>query len=73
MRPHVLTPLFAAAATLPGVGPKIGKHLDRLTGRNDGARVFDLLTHLPNGTIDRRQRPKISEAPYDQIKAVSLR
>ena len=67
MRPHVLTPLFAAAATLPGVGPKIGKHLDRLTGRTDGARVFDLLTHLPSGTIDRRQRPKIAEAPLEQI------
>ena len=67
MRPHVLTPLFAAASTLPGVGPKIAKHLDRLTGRSDGARVIDLLAHLPYSTIDRRRRPKIAQAPIGEI------
>jgi ATP-dependent DNA helicase RecG len=67
MRPHVLTPLFAAASTLPGVGPKIAKLLDRLTGRAGGARVFDLLSHLPYATIDRRRRPRIAEAPLGEI------
>ena len=27
MRPHVLTPLFAAASTLPGVGPVMAKNI----------------------------------------------
>ena len=67
MRPHVLTPLFAAASTLPGVGPKIARLLDRLTGRPAGARVFDLLAHLPVSTIDRRRRPKIADAPIGEI------
>ena len=33
MRPALLDPLFAPAATLPGVGPKIAKLLDRLLDR----------------------------------------
>ena len=32
MRPSLLDPLFASASALPGVGPKIGKLLDRLLG-----------------------------------------
>ena len=56
MRPALLNPLFAAVTTLSGVGPKVGKLLARLTGRDDGARVADLLFHLPTGSIDRRER-----------------
>ncbi len=53
---------------MPGVGPKVGKLLDKLLGPPDGgARTVDLLFHLPTGTIDRRQRAKIGEAPLDQI------
>ncbi|MEJ0051451.1 MAG: ATP-dependent DNA helicase RecG [Methylovirgula sp.] len=68
MRPSILDPLFASATNLPGVGPKVGKLLDKLVGQGDsGARVLDLLFHLPTGTIDRRQRAKIADAPLDQI------
>jgi ATP-dependent DNA helicase RecG len=68
MRPSILDPLFAPATSLPGVGPKVGKLLDKLLGESDrGARVVDLLFHLPTGTIDRRRRAKIAEAPLDQI------
>jgi ATP-dependent DNA helicase RecG len=68
MRPSILDPLFASATNLPGVGPKVGKLLDKLVGQGDlGARVLDLLFHLPSGTIDRRHRAKIADAPLDQI------
>lgn len=67
MRPSILDPLFAPASGLTGVGPKIAKLLDKLLGANDGARVIDLLFHLPVNTIDRRHRAKIAEAPRDQI------
>ena len=58
MRPALLNALFASVSTLSGVGPKTGKLFDRL---------LDLLLHLPHGTVDRRNRPKIAEAPHDAI------
>ena len=71
MRPHLLTPLFASAAALPGIGPKTGKLLDRLLGPAGGeARVIDVLFHLPTSTIDRRNQPPIAEAPYDQVVTI---
>lgn len=68
MRPDSLNPLFASAESLPGVGPKIGGFLKRLFGK-DGSPVIvrDLLFHLPYATIDRRARPKIAEAPRNQV------
>ena len=72
MRPHLLTPLFASASALPGIGPKTGKLLDRLLGPADGeARVIDVLFHLPHAVVDRRNQPPIAAAPVDQI--VTLR
>jgi ATP-dependent DNA helicase RecG len=71
MRPSLLDPLFAPAASLPGVGPKIGKLIDRLLVEgNVPARLIDLLFHLPIATIDRRNRPKIAEAPLDTIVTI---
>ncbi len=72
MRPHLLTPLFAAASSLPGIGPKTGRHLDRLLGPacahgTGEARVLDVLFHLPHAVIDRRHQPPIAEAPVDQV------
>lgn len=68
MRPHLLTPLFASAAALPGIGPKTGKLLDRLLGRGEaGARIIDLLFHLPHSVVDRRNRPPIAEAPLGEV------
>ena len=37
MRPAVLDPLFAPAETLPGVGPKNARLIDKLTDRPQGA------------------------------------
>jgi ATP-dependent DNA helicase RecG len=59
MRPQALFPLFAPTTSLPGVGPRIAALLERVAG----ARVVDLLWHLPVGLIDRRFAPKIAEAP----------
>jgi len=73
MRPALLDPLFAPAETLPGVGPKNAKLIDKLTDRPQGARVVDLLFHLPYAVIDRRARPKIADAERDAIAVIEAR
>lgn len=76
MRPFLLDPLFASAANLPGIGPKTAKLLDRLLAGPEstvGARVVDLLFHLPHGVIDRRARPKIAEARLDTIVTIEVK
>jgi ATP-dependent DNA helicase RecG len=69
MRPQILFPLFAATTTLPGVGPRIGKMLDKLAG----PYVADLLWHLPSGLVDRRFSPKVAEAPDGRIATLTVR
>src|ERR1700688_1829867 len=74
MRPNILTPLFSSASSLPGIGPKTGKLLDRLLGpANGSARIVDLLFHLPNSVIDRRNQPKIADAPIDVVVTLKAR
>ncbi len=74
MRPSLLNPLFAAAANLPGVGPKTAKLLDRLlTDGSHSARALDLIFHLPFSAIDRRNRPKISQAPLDTVVTLEVK
>lgn len=72
LRPSVLDPLFAPATTLSGVGPKLGKSLDKLLGdETHTARVLDLIFHLPTGAIDRRPSESIAEAPIGEIATFS--
>ena len=73
MRPSALDPLFAPAQALPGIGPKNAKLFDRLLDRREGARVIDVLFHLPQGTIDRRARPKIRDAVPGSIVTIEAR
>ena len=74
MRPSLLNPLFATAASLPGIGPKTAKLLDKLMAKDAGdARVLDLLFHLPFAAIDRRNRPKIADAPLDTIVTLEVK
>jgi ATP-dependent DNA helicase RecG len=73
MRPALLDSLFAPLSTLPGVGPKNAKLFDRLFGRADGARVLDLLFHLPFNVLDRRSRPLIRDAVPDAIATLRVR
>src|SRR5947209_4780941 len=72
MRPPLLNPLFAAITTLPGVGPKLEKLYGWLLDRDGAPRVVDLLFHLPSGTIDRRARPKLRDAPLDTVVTVAV-
>jgi ATP-dependent DNA helicase RecG len=74
MRSSLLNPFFAAAANLPGIGPKTAKLLDRLLADSGkDARVLDLLFHLPYAAIDRRNRPKIVDAPLDTIVTLEVK
>src|SRR5271165_742958 len=73
MRPSLLDPLFAPAGSLPGIGPKNAKLFDRLLGKPDGARVVDVLFHMPYATLDRRSRPKIRDAVPDTIVTIEAK
>jgi ATP-dependent DNA helicase RecG len=73
MRPALLDPLFAPAGSLPGVGPKNAKLFDKLLDRSRGARVVDVLFHLPYAALDRRARPKIRDAERDAIATLEVR
>lgn len=68
MRPEILTPLFRSVTSLPGVGPRMGRLLERLAG----PKIIDLLLHLPREIIDRRLSPCIAEAPEGQIATFTV-
>ena len=72
MRPDLLNPLFAAVTALPGIGPRLEKLYARLLDRKDGARIIDLLFHLPSGAIDRRARPKLRDVVLDTVVTVAV-
>jgi ATP-dependent DNA helicase RecG len=73
MRPTLLDQLFAPVTALQGVGPKLAPLYDRLIGRDPHpARVVDMLMHLPVGGIDRRLRPKLIDAPLNEIVTVEV-
>jgi ATP-dependent DNA helicase RecG len=73
MRPALLDPLFAPASALPGVGPKNAKLFGKLLDRPQGARVLDVLFHLPHAALDRRARPKIRDAERNAIATLEVR
>jgi ATP-dependent DNA helicase RecG len=72
MRPTRLNPLFGALTTLAGVGPKVERLYRRLLGREDEARLVDLLFHLPTGIIDRRARPKLADVVPGSVVTVAV-
>ncbi|MGZ3409666.1 MAG: ATP-dependent DNA helicase RecG [Xanthobacteraceae bacterium] len=72
MRPNLLNPLFAAVTTLPGIGPKLDKVFRRLCGREDGARIGDVLFHLPTGAVDRRASPKLKDVVPGSVVTVAV-
>jgi len=63
-----LFPLFAEAVKLPGIGPRLQKLLEKLTG----PKVVDLLWHLPTGMIDRRNRPHIIDAQVGTVATMEV-
>lgn len=57
--PDVLAPIRAPLASLPGIGPRFAALLARAAG---GDTITDLLFHLPESFIDRRQRILLRDA-----------
>jgi ATP-dependent DNA helicase RecG len=68
MRPSILYPLFAETRTLPGVGPKLAKLIERAAG----TRLLDLIFDLPVGLVDRSYRPKLINAEEGRIATVEV-
>ncbi len=68
MRPSVLFPLFAPLTTLKGVGAKLAPLYERLCG----AKVVDVLWHLPIGVIDRTYTPQLKHAQQGRVATLTL-
>ncbi len=68
MRPQSLTPLFAQVTSLPGIGPRLGKLVEKLAG----PLVVDLLWHLPFAVIDRRNAPTVAAAKGGEIATLTV-
>jgi len=51
-----LNTLFAPVTSLSGVGPQLGRLIERAAGK----LIVDLLWHLPTGLIDRRESPSVT-------------
>ena len=68
MRPQILYPLFRPVATLKGVGPRLATLFERLAG----ARVVDLLWHLPVDLVDRSYRPTVTTAEPGRIATMTV-
>ncbi len=68
MRPEILFTLFKPVTALKGVGPRLGKLIEKLAG----GKLVDLCWHLPTGLIDRRFRPKVADAPDGAVVTLSV-
>src|SRR5258708_6661287 len=68
MRPQSLTPLFAQVTSLPGIGPRLGKLVERLVG----PVVVALLCHLPFAVIDRRNAPEVANAKAGDVATLTV-
>jgi ATP-dependent DNA helicase RecG len=64
-----LNSLFAPVTTLPGVGPQLGRLIERVAG----PLVVDLLWHLPTGLIDRRASPSVTALQHDSVVTLKLK
>jgi ATP-dependent DNA helicase RecG len=76
MRPNELSPLFASADVLKGVGPHVVTLLKKALKMPPGVtqpRVIDLLWHLPTGVIDRRAEPTVAAAIPGTIATLKVR
>ena len=68
MRPDLLTPLFASAEGMKGVGPQIAKPLEKL----GLTRVKDFAYHLPDRFVHRRAVKRLDEASVGEQVLVAL-
>ncbi len=65
-----LAPLFAPLTSLRGVGAALAERIAHVTG---GSRVLDLLFHLPDSYIDRRERSTIANALPGKLVTLEVR
>ncbi|MCH9807727.1 MAG: ATP-dependent DNA helicase RecG [Alphaproteobacteria bacterium] len=76
MRPVELSPLFAPAQSLNGIGPRmavlLSKALD-LPPNVTEPRIIDLIWHLPTGVVDRRAEPTVAHAAPGSISTLKVR
>ncbi len=76
MRPDELTPLFAPAETLKGIGPRLAMLLKKALRLPPGVReprLIDLVWHMPTGVIDRRAEPSVADAVPGTIVTLKVR
>lgn len=76
MRPVALTPLFASAQSLTGIGPRLILLLKKCLVLPPGIsepRVLDLLWHMPAGIIDRRAEPSSRDAVPGSVVTLKVR
>ena len=76
MRPSELSPLFAPAEALKGIGPRLTVLLKKALRLPPGVtqpRVLDLLWHMPAGVIDRRAEPAVKDAEPGTIATLYVR
>ncbi len=64
-----LAPVFAPLTSLRGIGPSLAALIGRAAG---GQRVIDLLFHLPESYLDRRDRPTIARAVPGRIATLEV-
>ena len=69
MRPAFLNTLFAPVTTLSGVGPQLGRLIERAAGK----LIVDLLWHLPSGIVDRRAAPSVTELEDGSVVTLKLK
>jgi len=73
-----LLPLFAPLTSLHGVGETLAGLMARAMGRPPpgrpgGARVLDLLFHLPDSYVDRRERTTLAAARPGTVATLAVR
>ena len=65
----VVAPLFAPLTSLRGVGEALSGLMARAAG---GTRVIDLLFHVPDSYLDRRQRRSIRDTAPGEIATLEV-
>jgi ATP-dependent DNA helicase RecG len=69
VQPDSLAPLFAPLTDLRGVGPTLAALIKRACG---GGRVIDLLFHIPEQFIDRRERVSLRALVPGRMATVAV-
>ena len=68
-----ITPLFAPLTSLRGIGPAVAALLARAVGgATGGSRVIDVLFHMPDSYLDRRNRPTIAQARPGEVATLAV-